>query len=273
MRRLAEIDVACSPERKQKDQDEAAKKLDEFGIAKKDLADTIREIRHDLDERDQLYGKGDRSGAAKLSSKVRSRIKEVEDSGKKLEKIQKEKHSKLKTKQALPGFKVKEEKVQKDAARKQVVDLTWQHLKELQWRQENPGSKKTDTDRLIESDSSASGERAIIVGGIPDIDDPQFELLRKQDDEIEAELDLVLAGIRRLKQLAMQAGEELGQQEELIEELNVIAEDTNQKLETANRELSKTLKEVRSHKDLCCDLIIFAVILGCAAALYFLLTK
>lgn len=98
-------------ERKQKAQEEAAKKLDEFTIEKKELAEVIREVRRDLDERDALYANGDRSGAAKLSSKIRARLKEIESSGKKLEHIQKEKHSKLKAKQKLPGVKIPEEKV------------------------------------------------------------------------------------------------------------------------------------------------------------------
>jgi len=204
---------------------------------------------------------------------VRTRLKEVEDATKKLEKIQKEKHSKLKTKQKIPGVKVSEEKVQKDAARKQVVDLTFKHLEDLRWREQNPGQSRVNKEQLIADNSDdESGERAV-VGGIPDIDDPQFELLRKQDEEIDAELDVVLAGVRRLKALAQQAGEEIDNQQQLLEDLDTMAEEQVAQLETANRELAKTLKKVRSARNLCCDIIIIAVILGVAVAIYFLATK
>lgn len=55
----------------------------------------------------------------------------------------------------------------------------------------------------------------------------------------------------------MQAGEELDAQSELMEELNEVAETALVKLETVNQELAKTLKKVRSNRNLCCDLILF----------------
>jgi len=83
----------------------------------------------------------------------------------------------------------------------------------------------------------------------------------------------VLAGVKRLKALAQQAGEEIDNQAELLEELNEMAEEQVQQLETANRELAKTLKQVRSARNLCCDIIIICIILGVAVAIYFLATK
>jgi len=145
-----------------------------------------------------------------------------------------------------------------------------QHLKELQDRESNPGRASK---LLADSVSDSSGEREVIAGGIPDIDDPQFELLRTQDAEIDRKLDITLEGVKRLKELALQAGEELNAQDELIEEINEVAEAALVNLETVNEELKKTLKKVRSARNLCCDLILLGVILGIATALYFIFTK
>lgn len=58
----------------------------------------------------------------------------------------------------------------------------------------------------------------------------------------------------------------------MVEELNEMAEDAVANLETVNMELKKTLKSMRNGRDLCCDLIIFAIILGIATAVYFLIS-
>jgi hypothetical protein len=270
MARLMEIDTQCRPEREKKAQEEAEKQLDEFQLEKRHLANKIRDVRASLQERDDLLENGERARAAEKSAIVRRELKKIKEDSERLEKTYQSKHSKLKAKQKIPGVTIKAEKVAKDENRKKVVELTMQHLKELENREQNPGRASK---LLAESVSDSSGEREVIAGGIPDIDDPQFELLRTQDAEIDRQLDITLEGVKRLKELALAAGEELSAQDDLIEEINEVAETALVKLETVNMELMKTLKAVRSARNLCCDLILIGVILGIATAVYFMFTK
>ena len=92
-----------------------------------------------MQERDELLEKGERARAAEKSAIVRRELKKVEEAGKKLETTYKDKHSKLKTKQKIPGVTIKPEKIAKDENRKKIVELTWQHLKELENKERNPG--------------------------------------------------------------------------------------------------------------------------------------
>jgi len=266
-----EIDEACSPDREKKEREEAEKNLDDFTIEKRKMAEFIREIKTDIQERDEFYSKDQRSKAVTKGSEIRGKIKQAKEVGTALEKMYKDKHKHLKAKEKLPGFKPTEEKKAKDDNRKQVVELMWKHISELE-RQEKTVKGSSALDNLGEA-SESSGERQVVVAGIPDIDDPQFELLRKQDAEIDLKLDQTLQGVQRLKQLAVEAGAELDLQDKMIENLQTIANETLGELENVNGELKKTLKQVRSARNCCCDICLCLLCLGVCAAIYFVITK
>jgi len=272
MKKLMEIDAACSPQRKVKEQEEREKNLDEFTIEKRRVADFIREIRLDIKERDRLYTEfpNDRAKGVTKGAEIRQKIKEVTERAEDLEKKYKAKHKKLKQKQKLPGIKIPEEKLAKDANRKQVIDLMWQHLKELE-RQEKT-IRATDQQRIYESVSESDGERDVTGLGISDIDDPRFEVLRLNDQEIDEMLDITLQGVKRLKQIAIELGGAIEESNELITEVQQMAEVTLGNLETVNGQLKKTLQAVRSTADFCCDIILCCLILGIATAIYFVVT-
>jgi len=161
-------------------------------------------------------------------------------------------------------------KIAKDENMKKVIELTWQHIKELE-RQEK--HFKTEDNQLIRnSESDSDGERQVIAG-IAEIDDPRFELLRKNDAEIDQMLDITLQGVQRLKQLATEIGGEVEKSNELIKEVQNMADQTLGKLETVNGQLKKTLQKVRSPSNFCCDIILCCLILGIITAIYFVATK
>jgi len=203
MKKLVEIDAACSPQRKQQEIEDREKNLDEFTKEKRAIGAYFREIREDIKERDTLM-KENRTQGVKKSAEIRRKLTEATQRAEDLDKMYKAKHKKLKQSEKIPGFKVSEEKKEKDENRKQVIDLMWKHLAELE-KQEK--TVRTVDDQLIHnSESSSDGERDVTGLGIPDIDDPRFELLRKNDQEIDRMLDITHQGAMRLKQLALEIG-------------------------------------------------------------------
>jgi len=268
MQKLMQIDAACSPQRQQKAQEDREKNLDEFTIEKRRMAEFIREIRADIKERDKIYQDNpqDSKGVVK-GAEIRTKIREAIQKGEELDKLYKSKHKKLK----IPGTKNLEAKKAKDENRKQIVDLMHQHIAELQ-KQEKHVRVGGDRALISESDESDS-ERDATGLGIPDIDDQRFELLKKNDQEIDEMLDVTLQGVKRLKQLAMEIGGAVDESNNLIAEVQTMADTTLGKLETVNGQLKKTLEAARSKADCCCDIILCVIILGIATAIYFVATK
>jgi len=160
-----------------------------------------------------------------------------------------------------------QKKKAKDENRKQVIDLMWQHLKELERQEKNVRNDN------IASDDYEEGEQEVPGLGIAEIDDPRFEVLRKNDQEIDAALDDTLKGVMRLKKLALEMGEEVGQSNELIKEVQQMTEVTMGKLETVNGQLAKTLEAAQSPSNFCCDIILCCLLLGIATAIYFVATS
>jgi len=267
MQKLMQIDAACSPQRKQQAQEDREKNLDAFTLEKRHMAEFIREIRADIKVRDQILqdNPNDSKGVVK-SAEIRKKIRESVQRAEELEKMYKSKHKKLK----IPDLKNADVKKSKDENRKQVVDLMWQHIKELKKQEKHV---RTGGDRALITDSESDGERDVQGLAIADIDDPRFELLKKNDQEIDEMLDVTLQGVKRLKQLAMEIGGAVDESNNLIAEVQTMAETTLGKLETVNGQLKKTLETVRSKADCCCDIILCVLILGIATAIYFVATK
>jgi len=270
MKKLLEIEASCSPQRKLREQEEREQNLDDFTIEKRRMAEFVREIRADIKERDKLYqdSPNDRTKAVTKGAEIRKKLKDATERADHLEKMYKSKHKKLKQKQKIPGVEVSVEKKEKDENRKAVVDLMWEHLKELE-RQE-----KNVLHREIESLSESDGSRDVGgVGGIAEMDDPRFELLRKNDREIDDMLDVTLAGVRRLKQLSLEQQVLTVETTELIETIQNMTDLTLGNLESVNGQLKKTIQAVRSTSNCCCDIILCMLILGIAVAIYFVATK
>eukprot|EP01123_Difflugia_compressa_P014034 TRINITY_DN6922_c0_g1_i1.p1 TRINITY_DN6922_c0_g1~~TRINITY_DN6922_c0_g1_i1.p1 ORF type:complete len:154 (-),score=34.98 TRINITY_DN6922_c0_g1_i1:15-476(-) len=150
----------------------------------------------------------------------------------------------------------------------------YQHLKELEKKEKNV---RTDRDALYQSSDSEGGDTEMkeisSATGIPELDDPRYELLRKNDEEIDELLDVTLQGVRRLKGLAKEINAKVVESDDLITEVKNLADETMGKLETVNGQLKKTLAEARSPGSFCCDIILCAMILGIITALYFVITK
>jgi len=181
------------------------------------------------------------------------------------------------------GKKAKKDKKEENAEKnkeqlekeKLIVDLTFRHIKELK-KEEGFGVKSTDDDDNlftdgIEQEDIDKGQTW--VTGIPDIDDPQFILLRQNDEIIDKGLEEILDGVRILKGIAVDINGELKIQDPAIEQLNIRVDKTRVTLDTLNTQLAKTLKKVRSAKNCCCDCIMIMCLLGVAVAMIFIITN
>jgi len=144
----------------------------------------------------------------------------------------------------------------------------WQHLKDLEKQEKN-----VRNDSIASDDYFEEGEQEVAGLGIPEIDDPRFEVLRANDQEIDAALGETLKGVQRLKQLAQEMGQEVDKSNELIKEVQQMSELTMGKLETVNGQLTKTLEAAQSPSNFCCDIILCCLLLGIATAIYFVATS
>jgi len=95
MKKLVEIDAACSPQRKQQEIEDREKNLDEFTKEKRAIGAYFREIREDIKERDTLM-KENRTQGVKKSAEIRRKLTEATQRAEDLDKMYKAKHKKLK---------------------------------------------------------------------------------------------------------------------------------------------------------------------------------
>jgi len=269
--KLKEINAQCLPERQQKkEEDEQAKRdKDPFNQDRKALAEKIKEIRVAIDERDALYQKGDRVGGVKAGTKIRQQMmKDAQEIADRLEKTHKDR-KKLKVNEIVMG--ASDEKKQADESRQKVIEVMKQHLQEIDKLErtiKTPGSADLE---ISESSEAEQGERKVSV--LPDLDDPIFDQVNKNEQIIDEKLGKVLEGVKVLKQDAIEIGEELDSQEPMLKELTEHVEQTFGTLKNVNAQLKETLQEVRSARNFVCDIVLCLLILGIAGAIYGLLSK
>lgn len=119
-------------------------------------------------------------------------------------------------------------------------------------------------------DSETSDDK--YVGGIPDIDDPQFEELRMIDKQIDDNLDEILIGVNHLKNIAQDIGSEIDRQNEIISNIEDQTDRVRSNLGGVNERLKSVLRKVRGPREFFCDCLCCLLILGIAACIFYLLS-
>jgi len=270
--KLKEINEQCAPERKQKKLEDEQKERDKdpFNRERKELAEKIKEIRKAIEDRDALYQKGDRVAGVKAGTRIRQTLmKEAQKKAEDLEKLHKER-KKLRGTELVTG--ASEEKKKADEARQQIIDVMKQHLQELD-KAERTIKTATSNDLEISESSEVQqgGERKVNV--LPDLDDPIFDQVNTNEQLIDKALGVVLDKVQILKQDAIEIGQEIDEQEQVIKQVTEHVDTTFTTLKTVNNQLKETLQQVRSARTFCCDIILCLLILGIAGAIYGLLTR
>eukprot|EP01129_Flabellula_baltica_P007834 TRINITY_DN3065_c0_g1_i3.p1 TRINITY_DN3065_c0_g1~~TRINITY_DN3065_c0_g1_i3.p1 ORF type:complete len:172 (+),score=40.70 TRINITY_DN3065_c0_g1_i3:353-868(+) len=168
--------------------------------------------------------------------------------------------------------KDKKKKKKKDEleVQERVLDLLDKHMEQCEDLIEGRGGGT----QLF--DSSSSSDRVYTandIGKLPDLDAPEFELLRINDQKIDEKLVQVYDAVTRIKEIQKMIGAEIDDQAPLIQKLGEKADDATEDMKKLNTKLGKTIKEVRSARDFCCDCCLFICILGVLGSIYFLVAN
>jgi len=271
MKRLLEIDKFCCPDRAEYKQEEQDANADNFTRIRRQLAKLIKDIRLDIEERNKLRGTIAPADLAARNGEIRSRIQEARVMGDELEKIQKKKKEKL---AVTPN--AKESKKEAAKQREEIIATMHKHFDELDKHASAVGGGGgSDSD----SGNDYNDGAALAIAALPTqsklkaLDCKDFDQILINEEKIDRQLDELHGHVKRLKELAIQAGEEINKSEEQIERLQVLAETTTSELQAANRMLTKVLNEVKSPNALCCDCILCLMVVGIAIGMYFALTN
>jgi len=266
--KLKEINEQCAPERKQKKLEDEQKERDKdpFNRQRKELAEKIREIRTAIDERDSLYQKGDRVAGVKSGTRIRQTL--MKDAQRMAEELEKE-HKKRKKGPILGS--ASDEKKKSDEDRQKIVGVMKQHLQELDKAERTIKTSTTNDMEISESSEVEHGEKKVNV--LPDLDDPIFDQVNSNEKLIDSALGVILEKVQIIKNDAVEIGQELDEQQQVVQQVTSHVENTFTSLKTVNTQLKETLQEVRSARTFCCDIILCLLILGIAGAIYGLVSK
>jgi len=235
--------------------------LDEFTRLKNKISAELKEVRRLVKDREQLEVDAPGTVATvEVSSQIRNTMKEARADAINLQKIfEKDKADYIKRNKMTP------EKDELMDVRDQTVQLVFDHIEEC---------KLLDQKRLGTSVfSSMSSSKEPPPSSLPDIDDPEFQLLRKNDQIIDGMLDNVSAGVYQLKEMASQMGKEAEIQGDLLENLDTKVDRVNAQLENINVRLAKALKSARTADRFCVDIILLCILLGLAGYIYSIVKK
>lgn len=89
-----------------------------------------------------------------------------------------------------------------------------------------------------------------------------LQQFKKNDEELDAILDRVIAGLADLEKKGMTLNEQINRQNEMLKQTNKKVERTNLRLRMQNNHLKDVLQKIRSTNKLCCDLWLVIIFLG-----------
>jgi len=152
--------------------------------------------------------------------------------------------------------------------RADIVETAWNHIKECE-RLEKSGY---GNNQITFKGSFEDGEKPTI-SELPDIDDPKFQLLRRNDKLLDDKLLVIEEGVKIAGEIATEMSKELDKQNILIEDLEEEVNKANDTLEGLNLRMKKTLEGIRKGDRFIVDLILIIIILAIAAFIYNSLVK
>lgn len=254
LKRLQKIQDECTDKNKN-DAHAEDENVDEFTRLKKKVAREVKEIRHLIQERDQLEKDAPGSVATvEVSHNIRSKMKDVRLDAASLDKLQKEeKEAYIRKNKTAPAL---EEQIEK---REEVVGLVFDHIEECKQldQRRNSGLSYTNTRNTDP-----------VVTELPDIDDAGFQMLRKNDAIIDDMLDNTIVGVHDLRDMAIEMGKEAEKQGVMMDNLDVKVDKVNIELENINIRLKKALDSVRKGDRFIVDIILLCILLGLGGYIY-----
>jgi len=270
MKRLLEIDRVCVPDRAEYQREEENMNADTFTRTRRQLAKMIKDIRMEIEERNKLKGTITPHELALRSGIIRDNINKARVLGDELEKIHKKKKAKLAV-----TADAKDEKKQASAKREEIIAMMHRHFDELDKLSGAVGRdiSTSDSGNDYEDGQPISLPMMPTQSKLKELDCHDFDQIMVNEEKIEEQLDELHIRVKRLKVLAIEAGEHIDKSTEQIERLQVLADTTTTELQAANRLLHKIVKEVKSPNAFCCDCILCLMVIGIAVGMYFALTN
>jgi len=262
---LVKIQEECQDvdPKKKKAQEKAEKDMDEFTRLRKNISRDIKDVRKRIEERNELLGKTDNNTTTvRLSSDIRNKLKQILSDATNLQSIQQDEASKLEKKKA-KGKEIDPKLEAEIQYRAEMVDLAFKHIEECK-QLEKQGYKTNNG--LSGYDDKELPKPTITE--LPDIDDEDFQKLRKNNYIIDEKLELVEQGVGVLRDMANQFNKEIEMQEVLIAENEKEVDKTQGQLDNLNLRLKNTLEKVRSCDRFVLDIILIVIVLGIAAYIY-----
>jgi len=262
--RLQYVADQCADEktkRKREQEQKAERELDDFTRMQKKIGNEIRETRKQIEERNQLLADvSNNSATARMSSDIRIHLRDILTQIGELKRIQEQEAADINKKKA-KGKELKEGTEKEAEFRAEIVELCYKHIEECKNLEGKPYQANTFFDGYTKKEEQA-------VGHLPDVDDPKFQLLIHNDQEIDKKLDLIRQGVLTWGEMAHEMGNEIQVQGLMIEGLNKKADDTNRELNSLNRRLKKTLEKVRKADRFIIDIILLVIILAIGGYIY-----
>jgi hypothetical protein len=161
---------------------------------------------------------------------------------------------------------------------KEIVDIAFGNMKKVEnlerfGQAENPQAELFSGGVDEDGNDIDNGDGQVLIGEIPDLDDVDFRDLKQKDQELDQGLSDILENLKIVKGLALEMGEELNKQDEMLDKLEKNVEKTYFNLASMNKRLTELLKKTRAPKDCCCDIFLIICILGIGAAIVYLFTS
>ncbi|KAL7711814.1 t-SNARE coiled-coil-like proteiny domain-containing protein [Entamoeba marina] len=213
-----------------------------FNTRRRDLKILLKDIEECIQNRAEEERKSDcdRVELVKMSTEIRTKMKDAIALAEEMKVI----HDKDVTK----NRKKKDPKIlERLGIEESSLGVIKQHIEKLQ---------------AMEKERNGAGDIKG-VDEIPEIDDDdRFAQLRKNDEEIDKQLDIVANGVKELKDVAIDIGQKVDVQTDKLEVLDGKVERINERYDQTNEKLKGVLDKVRGPDKMLMTIMMVFVLLG-----------
>jgi len=230
--------------------------VDEFTRVKKKVAFELNEVRKMIKERDELeLSTAGTRHTVEASHNIRKKLKDCKAEAQNLDALQKKDRTKFEKKN-----KTNPEKEAQIENREEIVGLVFQHIKEV----ESLNNRKHGDSAFM----GGSENKDATITELPNIDDEGFQLLRRNDAQLDKMLDGISDSVAGLKEIAIEMGKEAEAQGVMMDDLDNKVDKVNDELENLNTRMRKALESVRKGDRFIIDIILLCVLLGIGGYIY-----
>mmetsp|Transcript_58227 Transcript_58227/g.137267 ORF Transcript_58227/g.137267 Transcript_58227/m.137267 type:complete len:216 (+) Transcript_58227:123-770(+) len=211
-----------------------------------------------------------------MSAKVRQQLRSLKENHGRLKELHATQAEKLrkKGKGPQPG---------EPDARAEIVDLISKHVQECEQLE-----KRRFGGGGASAAAAAAGARADLIGenmpprrankrtaeytDLKDLDDPELDeglkAMAAKDAELDADLDIISAGVGRLKNIALDMNEEIKMQNVMVDEITTKVDEATAHLQDLNKKLKDALDGAGGATMIIIRLVLFILLVAAAVYAY-----